>query len=219
MIVLIADQANKIGMKVTSSIDISGFSAELAFAGKVYTIPDITLDDINVVIPAADIEQISDEGAYGTLLVKDADGNTYMMFLPFFRKVAADSKISAVGNQTIYIAIASTRDSSGGGGGSPSGDYATHEEVADAIRTSKNYTDEQIEDIGETIVETQPVHVVDARGQPIEMTVQQATQSVVDMQTDIEEGKTTHAIASVKDEDHDGQPDNGVLYLNPSKPS
>ena len=51
----------------------------------------------------------------------------------------------------------------------------------------------------------------------VQMTLAQAVQRVVYAEEDIEDGREKHLIGSVEDDDHDGKPDGGILYLRPEK--
>jgi hypothetical protein len=117
MISLVEGMANTVRIKVNSSIDIEGFTAVLAACGVLKTIPDISVDGLKVEYTAEEVSEMSPTGTYGTLEIYDADGKSYITYLPQFKLISNDDAALAIGNQTIYITIASTKTptiSSGG---------------------------------------------------------------------------------------------------------
>jgi hypothetical protein len=220
MVMLRENQTNTVKICVDASIDVAGFSLVLAACGVIRTIADISAATLSVSYSAEEVARISSSVTYGTLIVYDAEGAEYMEVLPRFRRTAAD----CVGEQTIYLTIASTKEIDGGSGGdTPSGDYVTPQQLNQAInrasQAANRYTDEAVEGIETTIIQEQPVHVVDGEGQPISMTVQEAVQQIVNNSEAIEDASESHLHGKVKDEDGDGQPDDETLYLNSGKDS
>lgn len=217
MITLVRGKTNKIGLVVNSSVDISGFSAVLAACPTLKSISDITGSNLFFEFSSEDLSAVPTNPFGGTLIVCDAEGKTYLEFAICFRVVSSNVNSDVVSNQTLYLTIVSTRGTDGGSTPTPSGDYVTRGELTSAVHGCNNYTDEKISDIGGVIISTEKIEVQTPDG-PTKITLQEAAQQVADMQADIEEGKTTHTVAHVEDEDYDGQPDGEVLYLNPSKP-
>lgn len=219
MIILEEGKQNSIWIKVNASIDISGFSLVLAACGTMKTISDLTAKNLKVEFTEQEVAKTSEDGTYGTLIVYDGDGKEYITIVPLFKRVPASEASKTIGFQTIYLTIASTKEASSGssGGDTPTGDYVTKDELNSAISRAKKYTDDSIDDIETTIINEQPVEVLDKDGNPMTITVQETAQQVVDQQTTIERAMETHLHGEVKDEDHDGQPDQETLYLNSGK--
>lgn len=216
MLTFFKGEKNRIRLRVSSSVDIGGFSALVAACPNLKTVEDITVKDCYITFEESDFPYETRRPMQGTLIVLDANGDTVLRFLFCYEVVTPVERQSTKFEQVLYLTLVSTKGTTGGA--TPIGNYVTQGELRSAVEECEEYTDEQIADIGETIIEKQPIHIVDPQGQPVEVTVQQTAQYVSNMQADIEEGKATHTIASVKDEDHDGQPDGGILYLNPSNP-
>lgn len=220
MIPLVEGMQNTIKVQVETSVDIEGFTAVLAACGVLKTISDLTVEGIKIDFSAEEVASANETGTFGTFQVYDADGNLYMEFLPVFKLIPNDKAPLAIGNQTLYITIASTKvpedlSDSGGGGGGDMSKYATKKEVSNALQEANQYTDDQISDIGDVIITTQPVPVQDAEGHPTTMTVQEAVQNVVNVQSAVDHASKTYLTGSVVDEDGDGQPDNETLYFHP----
>lgn len=134
MVLLRENETNTVRICVDASIDVAGFSLVLAACGVIRTIADISAASLSVSYSADEVARTSSSVTYGTLIVYDAEGAEYMKVLPRFRRTAADF----VGDQTIYLTIASTREAGGGssGGDTPSGDYVTPSELKKAINTA-----------------------------------------------------------------------------------
>ena len=162
--------ANTVKIKVNASIDIEGFSAVIAACGVLKTIPDISADELKVEYTASEVSKMSATGTYGTLEVYDADGKFYIAYLPQFTVIPNEDAALAIGDQTIYLTIASTKGAnfSSSGGGDSSG-YATKEELQEALS--------QISNIQSTISHAQQTHITshvvdeDGDGQPDDETV------------------------------------------------
>lgn len=226
MIILVEGLENTIWLKVNASIDISGFSCGLAACGTYKTIPDISKEGLKFVFSASEVSETTRKGIFGTLSIYDSDGKEYLKVMPLFRSVPKAEDYKAIGFDTIYMTV-SNNDTGGTGGDTPTppepGDYVTHSELtaamgtakSEAITTANKYTDDSISGIETTIIEEQPVNVLDSEGNPTSMTVQAAVQSLVLLQAEMQEAMETHVTTSVKDEDGDGKPDGEVLYLNP----
>ena len=218
MIVLQSNNTNTVRIKVNASIDVHGFSLVLAACGTLKTITDITDKNLSISFTAEEVSKTSETGTYGELIVYDGDGKEYIKLLPLFKRVPQSVGYETIGNQMILLTISSTKwtsgDSSGGDTPTPAGDYVTPAQMSAAINSvkteNKQYTDEAVSEIETTIIENQPVQVVDSDGQKVEMTVQEAVQQIVQAQE-------THLHGGVKDEDEDGQPDDEMLYLNTGK--
>jgi hypothetical protein len=217
MITLVLGKSNKIGLKVRASVDITGYSAVFAACSSLKTIADITGKDLAFEFESGDFTETTKKPFLGTLMTCDAEGKEYLEFAPECQVVDEDSPEAIIGEQTFYLTIASTREAGEGGGGGDLSDYVTKAQLAVAIKGTKDYTDEQIENIGEVIIENEQIEVTTPTGTET-MTVKEAVQQVANMQAEIAEAQATHTIAHVEDEDHDGQPDGGILYLNPSNP-
>ena len=221
MIILEEGKQNSIWIKVNASIDISGFSLVLAACGTMKTISDLTAKNLKVEFTEQEVAKTSEDGTYGTLIVYDGDGKEYITVVPLFKRVPESEANKTIGFQTIYLTIASTKEASSGSSGgdtpTPIGDYVTKDELNSAISGAKKYTDDSIDGIETTIINEQPVEVLDKDGNPMTITVQEAVQQVVDQQTTIEQAMESHLHGEIKDEDHDGQPDQETLYLNSGK--
>lgn len=171
MIPLVEGMANTVKIKVNASIDIEGFSAVIAACGVLKTIPDISVDGLKVEYSAEEVAAMSDTGTYGTLEIYDADGKFYIAFLPQFQLIPNEDAALAIGNQTIYVTIASTRTpniSSSGSGGDPSG-YATKEELNAALQ--KIASVQEAVDHAATTHITSHIIDVDADGKPDDETI------------------------------------------------
>lgn len=211
MVLLRENQTNTVRICVDASIDVAGFSLKLAACGVVRTIADISLGNLSISYSAEEVAKTSRAGVLGMLIVYDAQGQEYMKAAPEFRRTSANF----VGDQTIYLTIVSNREAGGGssGGDTPSGDYVTPQQLNKAINTAsqaaKKYTDEAVGSIETTIIQEQPVQIVDGEGHPMSMTVQEAVQQIVENKSSIESKMS----GEIKDENHDGQPDDETLYL------
>ena len=171
MIPLVEGKTNTVRIKVNASIDIRGFSAVIAACGVLKTIPDISADELKVEYTASEVSKMSATGIYGTLEVYDADGKFYIAYLPQFNVIPNEDAALAIGNQTIYVTIASTRTpniSSSGGGGDISG-YATKEELNAALQ--KIASVQEAVDHAATTHITSHIIDVDADGQPDDETI------------------------------------------------
>lgn len=227
MIILEEGKENTITIKVNASMDIAGFSLVLAACGILKTISDITAKNLKVVYSAADVAKTSPNGTYGTLIVYDANGKEYMKYLPLFARVKKVSGDETKDSQTINITIVDTKEvsksSEGGDMPTPIGEYVTPAQLNQAINAAKTeaneYTDTALDEMETAIIQDQPVEVIDKDGEPMTITVKEAIQQVVEQQTTIEQAMESHIHGGVKDEDHDGQPDNETLYLNTGKDS
>lgn len=220
MITLVIGQSNKVGLKVSAPEGLSGFSATLSACGTVKTAVTNDKGDASFVYSAADVAKVTTDkqGEYGTLIITDATGTTRIKALPCFMAVEEDNQ-STDKDRTIFVSVPKKVNTPSGGGGSsvdPSV-YATKQELSNAKEENKQYTDEKISDIGTTIISEQAVTVTGEDGQEQQMTVQQAMQNVVNMQSQVTQVVEHNVSWEVKDEDEDGQPDGEILYLTQGK--
>ena len=221
MITLEIGESNKVGLKVSAPESLSGFSASLSACGTIKTAVTNDKGEACFVFSAGDVARVTidRQGEYGTLTITDSDGTVRIKALPCFRAVEADSA-STDKDRTIFVAVPKKVNTpSGGGGGSPIdlSAYATKHDLSEANTENKQYTDEKITEIGATIISEQSVTVTGEDGHEQTMTVQQAIQNVVNMQTQVSQVVEHNVSWEVKDEDKDGQPDGEILYLTSGK--
>ena len=220
MITLVIGQVNKVGLKVSAPEWLSGFSATLSACGTVKTAVTNDNGDASFVYSAADVARVTTDkqGEYGTLIIKDATGATRIKSLPCFMAVGEDYH-STDKDRTIFVPVPKNVNtpSSGGGGSVDPSVYATKQELSAAKEENKQYTDDKISDIGTTIISEQSVTVTGEDGQEQQMTLQQAMQNVVNIQSQVTKVVEHNVSWEVKDEDEDGQPDGEILYLTQGK--
>lgn len=220
MITLVIGQVNKVGLKVSAPEGLSGFSATLSACGTVKTAVTNDNGDASFVYSAADVARVTTDkqGEYGTLIITDATGATRIKALPCFIAAEEDTH-STDKDRTIFVSVPKkvNTPSSGGGGSVDPSVYATKQELRAAKEENKQYTDGKISDIGTTIISEQSVTVTGEDGQEQQMTVKQAMQNVVNMQSQVTQVVEHNVSWEVKDEDEDGQPDGEILYLTQSK--
>ena len=205
MITFVAGKSNTLRINMNSAVDLTGFVAYFSAFGDIKTISDLTQEEIKVEFEDSLVKE-DQNGVYGILDIMDADGDLYLRFMPQFRVLPADKAQLAEGRPELTITLPTTFEY----GYNPSGGGVTMEEVQKAI-------DDAISDIGQQTIQNEKVTAVDSEGHPVQMTLAQAVQRVVYAEEDIEGGKEKHLIGSVEDEDHDGQPDGGILYLRTEK--
>lgn len=129
MVRLIKNQTNTISVRVTATIDYTGFSATVSVAGVTKEIPDLTASGIKLEFSAADADAVG-EGMEGVISVFNAAGEPYINSRAWFAEV--DTKEDAIGFQEISIVLVSVRlvPQSGGGGDI---DKKVHEAVEEAM--------------------------------------------------------------------------------------
>lgn len=219
MILLALGKDNKVGVKVSAPNGLSGFSISLFACGTKNS--GITNDrgEVTFVFSADEVANVTraQVGEYGTLTITDADGTLRLMAVPCFR--AVENAISTTDrDRTLFLAVPKKVNMpSGGGGDIDLSAYATKKDLKQSSAENKQYTDDKISDIGETIISEQMVTVSGEDGKPQQITVQQAVQNVVNMQTQVTNLVDHNVTWEVKDEDEDGQPDGEALYFYTGK--
>ena len=220
MIPLVMNQSNIVGLKVNAPESLSGFSVSLSACGTVKTAITNDKGEATFTFSSANVASVTTDkcGEYGTMIITDTSGIVRIKVLPCFRAVEEDVAFSNK-DRMIFVTIPQKINTpSGGGGDSPDlSAYATKKELNEANTANKQYTDEKISDIGATIIAEQSVTVTGEDGEEKQLTVQQAVQNVVDMQTQVSQVVDHDVSWEVKDEDEDGQPDGGILYFKKGK--
>lgn len=221
MITLSKGKTNSVGLKVSAAESLSSFAASLAACGTYKTVVTDEKGEAVFVFSASQVESVTTDfkGEYGTLTITDEDGEVRIKALPCFRLVENDSGITDK-DRTIYVSLpkkVKTATGGGGGGDIDLSAYATKKELNNAKAETKAYTDDKISDIGETIISEQQITVTGEDGAEQQMTVQDAVQSLVNMQTSVSQIVEHNVSWEVKDEDEDGQPDGEILYLTQGK--
>lgn len=220
MITLVIGQSNRVGLKVSAPEGLAGFSASLAACGTIKTAVTNENGEATFLFSAANVANVTTDrqGEYGTLTIADVDGIVRIKALPCFVAVD-DGKGITDKDRTIFVSVPKkvNTPSGGGGGAIDLSSYATKQDLTDAKTENKQYTDEKITDIGTTIISEQSVTVTGEDGQEQTMTVQQAMQNVVNMQSQVSQVVEHNVSWEVKDEDEDGQPDGEILYLTTGK--
>ena len=219
MIVLAKGRENIILLKVNAAENLNGFSAVLAACGTGRTITGLSGDSLQFVFSSQDVAKVteSQSGEYGTLTIYDEDGKSRIKARPQFRLVDIGDEVVPAADRTIFISLPKKIDMAdgGGGGGGSSQDlsnYATKTDLANAKSENKQYTDDKISDVGETIISEQKITVTEG-GVEKEVTVQEVVQNVHDMKEALDKAIANSGSWEVKDEDGDGQPDDGILYF------
>ena len=219
MITLVKGKENIITLKVNAVEDLTGFSASLFACGVEKTQALENGKPSELIFSAEEVAAVSETscGEYGTLTISDPTGEVRLKVQPQFRLMEFKDSQTVVPDQTIYVSLpyAIKAVEEGGGSIDPS-KYATKSDVTEAEQASKRYTDEQISGIGDVIITGQEITVVDGDGHEKQMTVQQAAQNVVDMQSTLDKAMAHSVSWEVKDEDEDGQPDEETLYFHKS---
>lgn len=220
MIRLALGKNNRVGVRVSAPEMLSGFSVSLSACGtekssitndKGYAWIDFSKDEVATV--TTDMA-----GEYVTLTITDGSGVLRLKAMPCFRAIEDNGTITDK-DRTIFVAVPKkiNTPSSGSSGDTDLSSYATKQDLANSSNENKKYTDEKVSDIGDTIISEQQVTVAGEDGKPQQITVKQAVQNVVDMQTQVTHVLEHHVSWEVKDEDEDGQPDGEILYINSEK--
>lgn len=207
MITFVAGKPNTLWIYINNAVDLTGYTAAFSAFGTTKTLSDLTKKDLKIELEEGIVTE-DQNMVYGEFDVITPDGKLYLRFLPQFRVLPEDKSQLVEGRQELVITLATTYAYV-----YDSGFYdrtVTMEKVQEAI-------DAAIADIGQQTIQNEKVLAVDSQGHVVEMTLAEAVQKVVYADEDIEEGKENHLLGDVKDEDHDGQPDNGVLYLHTEK--
>lgn len=220
MITLSKGKINRVWLKVSAAESLSSFAASLAACGTYKTVVTDDKGEAVFVFSASQVESVTTDfkGEYGTLTITDEDGEVRIKALPCFRLIEDDSGITDK-DRTIFVSLPKkVKTATGGGGGDIDlSAYATKKELNNAKAETKAYTDDKISDIGETIISEQQITVTGEDGAEQQMTVQDAVQSLVNMQTSVSQIVEHNVSWEVKDEDEDGQPDGEILYLTQGK--
>lgn len=219
MILLALGKDNKVGVKVSATDGLSGFSISLFACGTKKS--GITNDqgEVSFVFSADEVVNVTRDhvGDYGTLIITDAEGTQRLKAIPCFRAVE-DAFSTTDRDRTLFLTVTEPMNMpSGGGGDIDLSAYATKKDLKQSSDENKQYTDDKISDIGETIISEQLVTVHGEDGAQRQITVQQAVQDVVDMQTQVTGLVRNNVSWEVKDEDEDGQPDGEALYFYKGK--
>lgn len=198
MLILVKNKKNAIWIKPNSAIDTTGFSASLIALDTTKTIDSLPPEGRCFVFSA---EECAKSGIfYGTLLIYNAEGKVYRTYMPGFKFVSEEEAWKAAKNQTIVLSLSQDFRGTGGGGGGGGGDYPTRAEVQQMI-------DDAISDIGQVIVQTEQIPVINPDGSTSEITLAAVAQLMVD-------AENTYLKGHVLDEDSNIEPDDGILYLD-----
>lgn len=222
MVTLAKGRENVVLLKVNSTEPLNGFTASLFACGISRTLAKLERGFNKFVISAEESSSVAEapRSDVGTLVVSGPEGELRAKAVLSFTLVdVGDGEVPTTERQVfIHLPGRLTTPSSGGGGEGSAVDlskYATKTELNKAGEECKTYVDEKVADIGETIIADQKITVVNSEGATTEITLKEAAQSVVEMQKKVELVASKSFSVSVKDEDKDGQPDDGVLYFDP----
>lgn len=222
MITLSRGKTNRVGLKVSAVESLANFTASIAACGTYKTVVTDDRGEAVFVFSASEVESVTSalEGEYGTLTITDGDGEERIKAIPCFRLMENDIGITDR-DRTIFVSLpkkVKTATAGGGGGGDIDlSAYATKKELNNVKTETKSYTDEKVSHIGDTIISEQQITVTGEDGTEQRMTVQDAVQGLVKMQTSVSQIVEHNVSWEVKDEDEDGQPDGEILYLTKGK--
>lgn len=198
MLLIVKNKQNVIWIKPNGAIDTTDFSASLSALGAVKTVTGLPPEGRCFIFSPE--ECVGSGIFYGTLEIKDADGKVYRTYMPGFKMITEAEAYQAAKNQTINLSLSQQFRGTGGGGGGGGGDYPTRAEVQEMI-------DEAISDIGQVIVQTEKIPVINPDGSTSEITLAAVAQLMVD-------AESTYLKGHVLDEDSNIEPDDGILYLD-----
>lgn len=182
MIILAKGKENVIFLKVNAVENLTGFSAVLAACGTSKTLASLTDSVLQFEFSSEEVAKVSEaiEGEFGTLMIYAPDGECRIKARPQFRLMDIGSRATPDTDRTIYISLPKQIDIQGGGGGDTPIDpsvYATKQELKKATAANKQYVDNCVEEIHNTIDEatshtaTWEVKDEDEDGQPDEETL------------------------------------------------
>lgn len=106
MVRLVRDKENRISVKVTATVDYTGFSAALSISGIDKGVANLKAKNIRMVFTTSEVAGIG-KNAQGILTIYDSKGEVYVKNLVWFETVGTES--DAVGYQTISVVLVSMK--------------------------------------------------------------------------------------------------------------
>ena len=176
MVRLVRDKENRISVKVTASVDYSGFSASLSIPGVEKIIPDLSARNIRIDFSPAEVESIG-QNAQCVLTVYNAEGEVYVNNMVWFETVATESE--ALGHQNISIVIVSLIKYEGGKSRPDEELDKIIEEKVDKAMTES--VDAKVEEYVDEIIDDKVAAVVDVI---LEDKVEKVVDAVIDEKVD-----------------------------------
>jgi len=142
MLKLVKNQDNHIQVSVSSTIDLTGFSAKVTINGVARAVPSLVSQNIYFDFTASDVASIGNGDYLAPIDILKADGNVYTRGLIVMR--AVNTAAEAIGFNKIYLVIV-------GEIASPTGSSSLDEEIAArkaadiaVLANAKTYTNEKI---------------------------------------------------------------------------
>lgn len=200
MIKLAKGRDNSVMLKVSVAESLESFSANLMICGTVKKIEKLSEAGDRISFTASEIDTalaVIGEEHFGTLLISDSGGNCRLKAQPQVNIVDDGECAITASDQLICCSLPNKMviapDSGGGcGGDTPDlSNYVTKTVLNNAKAEVKQYTDDQISNVGTTIIMEQPVTIIDKDGNPKQMTVQESMQNVVVVQSEVAESTET----------------------------
>lgn len=144
MVKLVIGRENKIPIKITSTIDHTGFAATVAVAGIEKSVPDLKAASLSAVFSPSDVEAVGD-GEVGYLTVFNKDGDVHVKQRICFYGV--ESEADAADAQKISVVLVSQIKYEGGKPTpDPEIDKKVQEAVDKAMAEAMGEIDQHIED-------------------------------------------------------------------------
>ena len=203
MVRLVRDKVNRIPVKVTATIDYTGFSATLRVAGANKSLANLKAGNLRLEFTPEEVSEIG-EGAEGFITVLNRKGEIHVSNRVWF--VAVDTDAEASGYQKISIVLVSMLKYEGGRrptADSSSASEATEEmiqeKVAAAVEKVMTETitakvEETVDSVIDTKVEETVTEIVDTK---IETAVETKVDSVIESKVET----TVNALFDSSDSD------------------
>ena len=146
MVRLVRDKINKIAVRVTSTVDYTGFSASLSLGGATKDIPNLKASNIRLTFSPEEISEIG-QGMDGTLTVLNANGDVYVKNRVRFISVSTEGE--AAGYQKISIVLVSMSGYAPGTGGG-----SMEQKIEEAVqRAMVEAIDDRVEEAVDSIID------------------------------------------------------------------
>lgn len=142
MLKLVKNQNNRIGVSVSSTIDLTGFSAKVTVNGSERKTPSLIAKDSHFDFTASDVDSLGVDECYAPIDILKPDGSVYTNGLVSMK--AVDTATEAVGSDKIYLVIVGDISSPMSGESLEAEAAARKEADIEVLANAKAYTDDKI---------------------------------------------------------------------------
>lgn len=142
MLKLVKNQNNRIGVSVSSTIDLTGFSAKVTVNGSERATPSLIAKDSHFDFTASDVDSLGADECYAPIDILKPDGSVYTNGLVSMK--AVDTAAEAAGSDKIYLVIVGDISSPISGESLEAEIAARKEADIEVLENAKTYTDDKI---------------------------------------------------------------------------